>query len=108
MSTLRHIAGSVFGLLLTTEQCPIADPTGGPIDTATWGIALRLVGGTYTTTIDGQWLETAGPTWSMAFEVRDTLAWPEGSYPVRMVYTEPGSAGRRFEIETDMQVEVHR
>lgn len=108
MSSLRHIAGSVFGLQLTTEQCPITDPTGGPVDTTNWGIALRMVGQSYTTTIEGQWLETAGPTWSMAFEVRDTLAWPVGSYAVRMVYTEPGSAGRRFEIETDMRLEVIR
>ncbi|GLS13602.1 hypothetical protein [Hydrogenophaga electricum] len=107
-TTLRHIAGSVFGLALSTEQCPIATADAEPVDMAGWGVALRLIGTSYTAELPGTWLTTTDPAWSFAFEVANTLPWPPGTYAARLVYTEPAPASRRFEVETAMAVEVIR
>lgn len=107
MTTLRHVAGSVFGLLLSTTQSPIVDPTGLPISTAGWGVKLRLVGASATLEIEGQWLNTEGP-WSLSFEDRATLPWPVQTYAARLAYTEPAPDSRLFEVETPIRVEVLR
>jgi hypothetical protein len=107
MTVLKHIAGSTFGLTASAEDCPIVDPTGDPTDTTGWGVHLHLVSEQLRINLQGQWLSALSP-WTMAFSSVDTLAWPEGIYECRLVYIEPAPVGRRFEIPTDLQLEVIR
>lgn len=105
---MQHIAGSSFGMLLNAVDCPIADPTLTPLDTADWGIELVLVGRTYRHTITGVWLSSFEP-WTLSFQEAETVAWPPGEYEVRLAYTTPaGETPRRFEQPVNMIVEVVR
>jgi hypothetical protein len=108
MSTaLQHIAGSTFGLTISTDQCPIVDPSGDPIDTAGWSVSVRLIGEKMRLDLPGEWLSSAGP-WVISFASTDTLAWPPGIHVCRLLYVEPAPGARRFEVGTDLQVEVVR
>lgn len=107
MTVLKHFAGSAFGLTMSTEQCPIVDPSGEPINTAEWAVSLRLIGSESRLDIPGTWLSSISP-WSIAFNTIDTLPWVPGAYECRLVYVEPDPGSRRFEIPTSLSLEVSR
>lgn len=106
-STLPHIAGSAFALVLSSDTCPISDPTAAPIDTAAWGIELELVGTPHRVPIPGVWLASLSP-WTLSFSRPDTTAWPAGSYEVRLIYISPEATPRRFVQPLGLVLEVTR
>lgn len=107
MTTLAQIAGSVFGLNISTDQCPILDPSGDPVDTSNWQVKAKFISSNHRFEVNGTWLSSTGP-WTIFFEHRDTIAWLPAIYEVRLEYTEPAPDSRRFEVHTDLQMEVRR
>lgn len=105
--TLNHIAGATFGLTLSANQCPVVDPSGDPVDMADWKVDLRLINKSLRIDVPGKWLSSISP-WSIFFESKDSHAWLPGAYECRIVYTEPAPESRRFEVPTEMALEVTR
>lgn len=107
--TLKHVAGSSFGLLLhSADQCPISDATLSPLDTGDWGTELVFVSATHRFAVSGLWISSFEP-WTLSFQKSDTKAWPAGSYEVRLAYITPeNTEPRRFESALGMSLEVSR
>jgi hypothetical protein len=94
--------------MLSAEQCPIADATQQPINTADWRTELVLVGPVHRVAVPGVWLSSFEP-WTLSFQAAETKAWPDGAYAVRLAYITPDpSAPRRFEQALGMSLEVIR
>lgn len=104
---LDHIAGSAFGMLLESAECPVTDGSGGLLDLAQWGLDIVIYGPVFRVKVPGKWLNSKGP-WTMHFAREKTSAWPPGSYTVRLGLTTPEATPRRFEQQTNVKLEVTR
>lgn len=107
MLTLEQIAGSAFGLVLESQDCPIFSQS-GPIDTSSWKVHLILSGQSHTTKIPGKWINSVGP-WTISFQETDTISWPPDKYKASISYEEPLSAQpRTFISRANLLIEVIR
>jgi hypothetical protein len=106
--TIAHVAGSAFALHLSTTTSPISIAGVPDPEVGDWAIELVLKGRTQRLVVPGAWVTSAAPEWAVACGVDDTTAWPVGDYAVRIAYVSPEAPSRRFEMPTNLVLEVTR